>query len=137
MKAVRPKGETTSKERLAGLSVTKLPNAIRYIWYTRNNELPELPRVGWSWQQQTDPDEWLTQEFVRALVAATPLNPYEEHVIGLCVIQGYTLKEAGETIDTTGVRAGKILDKGLRKLRHHKRSLTGTKQYKSLYGERE
>jgi DNA-directed RNA polymerase specialized sigma24 family protein len=117
--------------------MTKLPNAIRYIWYTRNNELPELPRVGWSWQQQTDPDEWLMQEFARTLVAATPLTPFEEHVIGLCVLQGYTLKEAGETICTTGVRAGQILDKGLRKLRRRMRLLTGTNRYESLYGERE
>ena len=116
-------------EHYGKLGVAELPSKVKAIWYSRDDELPELPRMGWSWQQQTDPDLWLMQDFAKRLVEITPLTEAEEQVIGLCVIQGYTLKEAGKMIDKTGARVRQILEKGLRKFRRHQELLTGIKPW--------
>lgn len=114
-------------EHYGKLGVAKLPSEVKAIWYSRDDELPELPRIGWSWQQQTDPDLWLMQDFARRLVEVTPLTEAEEQVIGLCVIQGCTLKEAGEMIGKKQERVRQILEKGLRRFRRHQELLTGVK----------
>ncbi len=111
------------------LGVAKLPAEVKAIWYSRDDDLPELPRMGWSWEQQTDPDLCLMQDFARRLVAVTPLTEAEEQVIGLCVIQGYTLKEAGKMIDKKPERVRHILEKGLRRFRRYQESLTGIKPW--------
>ena len=36
------------------LQVTSLPSEVKTIWYSRDDELPELPRHLWSWQLQDD-----------------------------------------------------------------------------------
>lgn len=112
-------------EHYGKLGVAKLPSEVKAIWYSRDDELPELPRMGWSWQQQTDPDLWLMQDFARRLVEVTPLTEAEEQVIGLCVIQGCTLKEAGEMIGKKQERVRQILEKALRRFRTHQKALTG------------
>jgi len=99
------------------LGVANLPSEVKSIWYSRNNELPELPRCGWSWQQQTDPELWILQDFAKRLVEITPSTEAEERVIGLCVIQEYTLAEAGEMLDRSPERVRQILVKGLRRFK--------------------
>lgn len=112
---------------MSKLVVAELSSAVKTLWYNRDRELPELPRSGWSWQQQTDPDEWLTRDFTRKLVEVTPLTEVEEQVVTLCLIQGYTSKEAGEVLDITGVHVRKILDQCVRKFRYYQSFLTGVR----------
>jgi DNA-directed RNA polymerase specialized sigma24 family protein len=111
------------------LGVAKLPSEVKAIWYSRDVEPDPVEPIDYYWPVATDPDLWLMQDFAKRLVEITPLTEAEEQVIGLCVIQGCTLEEAGEMIGKKKERVRQILEKGLRRFRRYQELLTGVKPW--------
>lgn len=111
------------------LNVVNLPGEVKTIWYSRDRELPELPRMGWSWQLQTDPELIERQDLARKIWDATPLTDREKQAIELYILQGETLKDVGLVMNVTRERVRQIVFKGLRKLRRHQKQFTGLTVY--------
>ena len=98
------------------MNLAALPKEVREIWNSRNDELPELPRCGWSWEQSVEPD-YETSEILRKTIESSYLTQRQELAICLHVIEGYTLKETGEVFKCNGERVRQIIARGLRQLR--------------------
>jgi len=107
------------------LQTASLPSEVKRIWYSRDEELPELPRHRWSWELQTDPELSELRDLARRIVETTPLTEREEIAIMTCVIEDGRLEDLGEELDVTKERARQILQKGLRRLRTHQKKVTG------------
>ena len=108
------------------LGVAKLPSEVKAIWYSRDVEPEPVEPVDTWWPVGTDPDLLLAQDFAHRLVALTPLTEQEEQVIALCVLDGCTLREAGDEMGgKSPERVRQILEKGLRRFRTHQKALTG------------
>lgn len=107
------------------LGVAKLPSEVKAIWYSRNVEPEPVEPVDTWWPVATDPDLLLAQDFAHRLVEVTPLTEQEEQAIALCVLDGCTLREAGEEMGCTQERVRQILMKALRRFRTHQKALTG------------
>lgn len=113
------------------LNVMSLPSEIRNIWYSRNDDLPELPRFGWLWQQQADFELLAERELLIKFLEKTELTTREEQVIKLYVIEEYTYKEIGGIMNVGPSRINQILNKSLRRLRKNKESIIGIKEWES------
>lgn len=115
------------------LGVASLPSEVKTIWYSRDDELPELPRYGWSWEQATETDIE-TADLIRKILAATPMTPRESAAIYLHIVEEYTLEECGEFLDCTRSRVQQLVIKGLRRLRTHQEVVTGIRP-DDIYGD--
>lgn len=107
------------------LQVTSLPSEVKTIWYSRDDELPELPRHLWSWQLQDDMSLVEAKDLLFKILADAPLTDREMLAIKLIAHEECTLEEAGEALDCTRERARQIYLKGMRKLRRHQATITG------------
>ena len=107
------------------LQVTSLPSEVRQIWYSRDEELPELPRHLWSWQLQDDMSLVEAKDLLFKILADAPLTDREMLAIKLIAHEECTLEEAGEVLNCTRERARQIYLKGMRKLRRHQATITG------------
>lgn len=113
------------------IGVTSLPSEVKVIWYSRHIEPEPCEPIDFWWPTQTDPDLELAQDFVRRLVAITPLTEQEEQTVILCVLENCTLREAGEVMGgKSPERVRQILEKALRKFRKHQLELTGIPTWK-------
>lgn len=107
------------------LQVTSLPSEVKTIWYSRDDELPELPRHLWSWQLQDDMSLLEAKDLLFKILADAPLTDREMLAIKLIAHEEETLEEAGEALGCTKERARQIYLKGMRKLRRHQATITG------------
>jgi RNA polymerase sigma factor (sigma-70 family) len=107
------------------LMTETLPSEVKKIWYSRDEELPELPRHKWSWQLQDDMDLVEAKDLLFKILADAALTDREMLVIKLIVHDELTLKEAGHELGCTQERARQIYLKGMRKLRRHQQKITG------------
>ena len=113
------------------LHVKDLPNEVKVIWNSRNDEIADTPTTGTlAVFQQTDPEIDDKADFIRRLVAITPLTEREEQAIAMHILEEYTLDEVGRSMGVTRERARQIILKGLRRLRTYQRQLTGIPAYK-------
>jgi DNA-directed RNA polymerase sigma subunit (sigma70/sigma32) len=110
------------------LMTASLPSEVKHIWYSRNDELPEMQQNGWSWEQQVEHD-FSSIDLVRKIIAATPLTQHESTAIYLHIVEGYTLNEIGKVINRSRERVNQIISRGLRRLRTHQETVTGIKLY--------
>lgn len=108
------------------LKTASLPSEVKAIWYSRNDEPPECPRHGWSWEQVTEPDHE-SLDLALKILAVTPLTEREVVAIRLMVFEGCTLEEAGREMDCTRSRVQQIVNKGIRRLRIWQQTVTGIK----------
>ena len=107
------------------LMTDSLPSEVKKIWYSRDDELPELPRRLWSWQLQDDMSLVEANDLLFKILADAPLTDREMLAIKLIAHEECTLEEAGEALDCTKERARQIYLKGMRKLRRHQATITG------------
>ena len=108
------------------LNTKQLPSEVKTIWYSRNDELPDLPTTGTlAVFDQTDPTEEDRIDLARRLVEITPLTDQERAAIQLHVLMDYTLAETGELLDRSPERVRQIVAKGLRRFRRWQEKLTG------------
>jgi len=113
------------------LQVTSLPSEVKTIWYSRDEELPELPRHLWSWQLQDDMSQLEAKDLLFKILDDAPLTDREMLAIKLIAHEECTLEEAGEELDCTRERARQIYLKGMRKLRRHQATITGVQVWES------
>ena len=107
------------------LMTDSLPSEVKKIWYSRDDELPEMPRHLWSWQLQDDMSLVEAKDLLFKILADAPLTDREMLAIKLIAHEECTLEEAGEALDCTKERARQIYLKGMRKLRRHQATITG------------
>ena len=107
------------------LMTDSLPSEVKKIWYSRDDELPELPRRLWSWQLQDDMSLVEAKDLLFKILADAPLTDREMLAIKLIAHEECTLEEAGEALDCTKERARQIYLKAMRKLRRHQATITG------------
>ena len=107
------------------LMTAQLPSEVKAIWYSRDEELPELPRHGWSWELQTDMTEVENRELVTKLLEAIPLTERQELVIRRVVLESETLREVGKELGLSAERVRSIYNQAMRKLRTRQKAVTG------------
>jgi RNA polymerase sigma factor (sigma-70 family) len=102
-----------------------LPSEVKAIWYSRDAELPELPKHGWSWELQTDIEAIEKHDLVVKLLEAIPLTEREDLVVRLVVLENETFREVAAELGCTLERARQIYLKAMRKLRTRQKDVTG------------
>lgn len=107
------------------LMTAQLPSEVKEIWYSRDEELPELPRHKWSWELQTDMTEVENRELVIKLLEAIPLTERQELVIRRVVLESETLREIGKELGLSAERVRSIYNQAMRKLRTRQKDVTG------------
>ena len=107
------------------LMTETLPHEVKAIWYSRDAELPELPRHGWSLEHQTDTEAIEKHDLVIKLLEAIPLTEREDLVVRLVVLENETFQDVGKQLDCTTERARQIYMKAMRKLRTRQKAVTG------------
>lgn len=107
------------------LMTETLPSEVKKLWYSRDDELPELPRHKWSWQLQDDMELFEAKDLLYKILADARLTDREMLAIKLVAHDELTLKDAGQELGCTQERARQIYLKGMRKLRRHQQTITG------------
>lgn len=101
------------------LMTASLPSEVKQIWYSKDDQLPELPREGWSWQHEDNHDQLELRNILIKILIDVPLSDREQLVIKLVVIDEFTLKEIGKQFGVSGARVQQIYARAMRKLRRH------------------
>jgi hypothetical protein len=65
------------------LMTETLPSEVKKIWYSRDDELPELPRHKWSWQLQDDMELFEAKDLLFKVLADAALTDREMLTIKL------------------------------------------------------
>jgi hypothetical protein len=107
------------------LMTAQLPSEVKRIWYTRDDELPELPRHRWSFELQSDMEQVEQRELVVKLLETICFTDREDLVVQMLVMDGATLEEAGQELGVTKERIRQIYMKAMRKARTRQKSVTG------------
>jgi hypothetical protein len=107
------------------LMTAQLPSEVKRIWYSRDEELPELPRHRWSFELQSDMEQVEQRELVVKLLEAFCFTDREDLVVQMLVMDGATLEEAGQELGVTKERIRQIYMKAMRKARTRQKSVTG------------
>ena len=111
------------------LMTDTLPSEVKAIWYSRDEELPELPQHKWSWELETDLEHVERRELLTKILADAPLTDRQWLVVELVVIEELTLREVGQRLDLTQERVRQIYLQAMRKLRQHQFQVTGSQAY--------
>ena len=107
------------------LMTEQLPSEVKRIWYSRDDELPELPRHRWSFELQSDMEQVEQRELVTKLLEAFCFSDREDMVVQMIVMDGLTLKEAGKELGVTQERVRQIYLRAMRKARARQKAVTG------------
>jgi len=111
------------------LMTAELPSAVKALWYSRDDELPELPRHKWSFDLVTDMESVENKDLLFKILEDCPLTNREMLAIRLIDHEGCTLDEAAQELDCVRERARQIHMKAMRKIRTHQIKITGKKLY--------
>lgn len=111
------------------LMTKNLSSEVKKIWYSRHDELEELPRWQWSFEMHTDTEQLDRVDLITKILEQTPLTDREEIAIMMIVIGESTLDEVGQELGVTRERARQIFMKGIRRLRNHQKKVTGDNVY--------
>ena len=111
------------------LQIAAIPSEVRTIWHTRDAELPELPRQGWSWQHEDNLDQVEHRELLTKILTDAPLTERQELVIWLLVVEELTLAEVGQQLSISGQRVRQIYKQSMRRLRRYQGDITGISVY--------
>ena len=112
---------TGRSEYWGKLDIMNQPSMVRQIWFSRNDELPELPTVDEPPQEPDTLDHVATRDLLKKIIDKTTLTLREEIVIIRRFVYGDTLDEAASKIGVTQERCRQIEIKALRKLKHRGR----------------
>ena len=111
------------------LMTAELPSAVKALWYSRDDELPELPRHKWSFDLVTDMESVENKDLLFKILEDCPLTDREMLAIRMIDHEGCTLDEAAQELDCGRERARQIHMKAMRKIRSHQIKITGQKLY--------
>ena len=116
------------------LMTDSLPSEVKLIWYSRDDELPELPRDGWSWEMETDMDHVERRQLLTKILTDAPLTDRQALVIELVVIEELMFVEIGLQIGVCGQRVRQIYGNAIRILRRHQQQFTGVPAFEVYDG---
>lgn len=108
------------------LMTKNLPSEVKKLWYSRDDDLEPLPSWRWSFEMQSDMEQFEQRDMLVKILQNTPLTDREELAIRLLVIEEATLDEVGKELNVTKERARQIYMKGIRRLRTHQIKVTGS-----------
>ena len=111
------------------LNVQSIPSEVKKIWYSRDDELEELPRHKWSWQLEDDMELFEAKDLLNKILIDAPLSDRQMLVVELWAIEELTLEEISQRIDVTRERVRQIYIHAMRKLRSHQAKVTGISPY--------
>lgn len=115
-----------SRSRYYGqLNIASLPSEVKAIWYSRDEELPELPQHRWSWELQTDMEEVERRELASKILECVHLTDRYQLVLQRRIIEEATLEEVAEELAITKERVRQMELKILRHLRTVQKRFTG------------
>jgi RNA polymerase sigma factor (sigma-70 family) len=111
------------------LMTASLPSEVKSLWYSRDDELPELPQHKWSWELQDDMEQVERRELLTKILTDAPLSDRKALVIELVVIEELTYREIGLRLGVTQERVRQLYLQAMRRLRRHQRDITGIPAY--------
>ena len=107
------------------LMTASLPSEVKQIWYSRDDELPELPQHKWSWQLQDDIEQIEMRELVIKILESVALDDRHQLVLLRRIVEEATLEEVGEELGVGKERVRQMEGKVLRRLRQVQNKFTG------------
>ena len=107
------------------LLVASLPSEVKTLWYTRDDELPELPRHRWSWQLQDDMEQVEQRELAIKILESIRLDDRHLLVLQRRIFEEATLDDVGEELGVCKERVRQMENKVLRRLRQVQNRFTG------------
>jgi len=111
------------------LMTESLPSEVKRIWYSRDDELPDLPQHKWSWELEDDLEQVERRDLLIKILTDAPLSDRHALVVELVVIQEFTLAEVGLRIGLTKERVRQMYLQAMRKLRRHQFQITQVQAY--------
>lgn len=106
------------------LMTASLSSEVKKLWYSRDEEMEELPRWRWSFEMQTDTDQLERRDLITKILEQTPLTDREEIAIRMVVVEDAPLSDVGKELNVTMERARQIFLRGIRRLRTHQIKVT-------------
>lgn len=100
------------------LHVEELSNEVKHLWYTKDKDFDELPKHRWSWQHQTDMSFIDDIDYLKKLITMSKLNDQEDCALASW-IDGAAMRDIAEDMNISSARAGQVIAKALRKIRHY------------------
>ena len=107
------------------LQVTSLPSEVKTIWYSRDDELEQLPSWRWSWQHQTDMEQVEQRDLLVKILEVTNLTDKEATAIEMVAIGSATFADLADEIGVSNARAQQLYNHAIRKLRRMQAGFTG------------
>lgn len=107
------------------LMTASLPSEVKQIWYSRDEELPELPQHRWSWELQDDMEQVEQRELAIKILESVALNDRHQLVLLRRIFEDATLDDIAEELGVTKERVRQMELKVLRHLRKVQNKFTG------------
>lgn len=107
------------------LMTASLPSEVKQIWYSRDEELPELPQHRWSWELQDDMEQVEQRELAIKILESVALNDRHQLVLLRRIFEDATLDDIAEELGVTKERVRQMELKVLRHLRKVQNRFTG------------
>lgn len=111
------------------LMTASLPSEVKQIWYSRDEELPELPKHRWSWELQDDMEQVEQRELAIKILESVALNDRHQLVLLRRIFEDATLDDIAEELGVTKERVRQMELKVLRHLRKVQNKFTGIKPW--------
>lgn len=107
------------------LNIASLPSEVKAIWYSRDEELPELPQHRWSWELQTDMEQVEQRELAIKILESVYLDDRHQLVLQRRIFEDVTLEDVAQEIGVSSERVRQMEAKILRHLRTIQNRFTG------------
>lgn len=102
------------------LNVKSLHPEVKALWYSKDEELPELPILPTELSCHDHTDQYEIKQFSKNIWGLLDLLTFrEKHVLVSRILYEHTLEKIGESLNLTRERIRQIEAKAIRKLRGH------------------
>ena len=99
------------------LDAANMHGSVREIWFTRNDELPELPTCEPAEDYSASIEAYERRELALKLLEHTALRWRERYVVARCVMGDASFAEVGAEFGVSKERIRQLAHKALRKLK--------------------
>lgn len=117
------------------LNIASNPSEVNRIWYSRDEELPELPQHKWSWELQDDLRHIEQRDLLGKILDAACLDDRQSLVLQRLVLEDCTLEDVGQELGVSKERVRQMEQKILRRLRQVQQQFTGVSRLDLIRAE--